>query len=274
MNALSCHIPWAAGICAAILTANPYPTFASILSDDVIIEGLIENQAADAAYIARSFGPDAASPIQFQSSVNSALGTFSYSTLAGTTYLGQSLSLTGSGFFDSSSDTWSLQSNGSLGGSAWTQIGSGDVNGDLNNGPLSETFDWKIPIGGGHFLDFHSATSITVPSGSNTKATSNTTYIFTLDDKPVLKIPLSSLDDIGSPDPEKRGWKDSIDIDPGGGGISAFTVTSGGTSPIDGTIGTFTVAIAPVPEPASLGLIGLGLLLVGTLGRRQKTDLP
>src|SRR6516164_6567330 len=127
--------------------ATLHPCFGSkMLLSDQVVEVMMENQGADAAYIGRMFGGDGSSLIQFQSMTDPTTGTFGYSTLPGSMYLGQSLSIVSAGTYDSGSGSWSMETTGSLGGSSWTQSGTGAIVGD----PLG-TFDWKIPIGGGHY---------------------------------------------------------------------------------------------------------------------------
>ncbi len=262
---------------ASLVASMPHQSLGATISGDEIIEAMMENQGADAAYLGRQYGGDASSLIQFQSSIDPVAGTFTYSTAPGATYQGLGLSMTSTGVYDSSTASWSLETIGSLGGSSWVQDGSGAYTGDLFNPAIgmsaaagaadpseSGIFGWKIPIGGGHYLDFHSTPSVVAPPGSSTLVQSFATFSFTIDGKVVKSITLpTGKDDITKPLPfSGKGWRDEIDVYPGVDNIASFIVASQGSTPTDGGLGSFTMQITPAPEPASLGLIAVGLLLL------------
>ena len=87
---------------------------------------MVENQGDNAEFIAIVFGTDANSPLAFTSNVNSAGTLFTFS-LTPTLYRGQSMTLTGTGSYDSTTNILQLSSSGSLGSTSWTTAGTAAV---------------------------------------------------------------------------------------------------------------------------------------------------
>jgi len=224
-----------------IVIAGPFAC-ATTLTAGQLTDLMVENQGDNAELIALVFGPDANSPLSFTSNVNSAGTFFSYS-LVPTLYRGQSMTLTGTGSFDSATNVLQLASSGSLGSSSWTTQGTAaiSVSGtDLNvltnlnflNGGVEKSADT-------HAEGFVRADGTTGGFGFDTdkngEAIPGTTRVFK-DDR---------QSEVGT-------WHYSNTSQIG------VIINSTGFSTPGGGSGTFTTTIAPVPEPSTMLFIASG----------------
>ncbi len=226
---------------------------AGLLPFDQAVEVMKEQQGADAEALARQFGTSDPSALVFNSFVDSASMTFGYSIASGSTYEGQALSLTAFGAYDSSTGEWQLSSSGDLGGQTWTTTGSYSIVGDPQG-----VGDWVIPIGPGLFFDYHVKTSYTLQKDNTLKSDSNVTFT-------INNIVIAHLTgaDTWAPKAPKPSWTWSLAPLNG----ANFRVDSSGVQN-DG-LGTFTMQITAVPEPAAFALLGFGLVGLGGVRRRR-----
>jgi hypothetical protein len=98
----------------------------------LLTEMLTQDMAENTGFLEILFGADQTSPITFSIFVDPVNLLFSFSTRPGTTYLGQSLVLGGSGSLNSTMGITSLSASGMLGSFAWTTAGSYQLTGDPN----------------------------------------------------------------------------------------------------------------------------------------------
>src|SRR6516225_1057442 len=99
-------------------------TFAGFVSADGVTDTMMEYQSEQLMMIGHVFGADGASPLSFSSTVDAAAMTYSFQLKLGSTYLGQSMTLAGSGVFDTATDTFDRSALGSLGAFHWTSAGT------------------------------------------------------------------------------------------------------------------------------------------------------
>jgi len=216
---------------------------------------MVENQGDNAEFIALVFGPDASSPLTFSSNVNSAGTLFSFS-LTPTIYRGQSMTLTGTGSYDPTTNVLQLASSGSLGSSSWTTAGTAAVTfsgSDLNvltnlnflNGGVEKSADV-------HAEGFVRADGTTGGFGFDT-------------DKNGDPIPGSTRVFKDDRQSEIGTWNYRSISDLG------FTIDSVGFSTPGGGTGSFTTTIQPVPEPSTMLFIASGVagLAIRSIRKRK-----
>ncbi len=222
----------------------------------LVTELMIENQGDNAGFLGLMFGPDASSPLNFSSNVNSTGTMFSFSTDPGTTYQGQSLALNGLGVFNPSNNVLVTSSSGSLGGESWTTSGYETVTaiGDR----FSTTSDSDLFAEQVKAFDRHRVTDL-FPDGTSTDF-----GWFT--DKNGNKIPNSdftSTDTWKLTDPNAGTWQYAES----GNGLN-FAVTSQGFSPLTSGTGSFVTSVVPEPSASLLFLGGLSVLWLVFVQRR------
>ncbi len=216
---------------------------------------MVENQGDNAEFIAIVFGTDANSPLAFTSNVNSAGTLFTFS-LTPTLYRGQSMTLTGTGSYDSTTNILQLSSSGSLGSTSWTTAGTAAVTfsgSDLNvltninflNGGVEKSADV-------HAEGFVRADGTTGGFGFDTDKNGDpipgTTRVFKDDRQSEIGTwHYRSLSDLG------------------------FSIDSVGFSTPGGGTGTFTTTIQPVPEPSTMLFIASGVtgLAISSIRKRK-----
>jgi hypothetical protein len=196
------------------------------------------------------------------SSTDPTSGSFSFSLNPGSTYLGQSITDSVQGQFNSMTNSYDWSAMGSSGlGVSW--LAQGNLM-PIEIDPAGPK--WKI-------TSFEKVfTLLSNPPKFIYKATDTITIFGGADGKPALSIKDSKFNDpFGGPfggaggfdiyDP-KTGMFEFQDLFKPNGGIRplAFQETSSGTTPFAGGAGTYTTTINSVPEPSSLlmALIGIG----------------
>jgi hypothetical protein len=216
----------------------------------VVNEVMMEVQGAEAAYIGRTFGPDTSSPLSFTSNVDVAAQTFSFSLNGGSTYQGNSISLSGSGALDSSTGLFDWSTTGFLGSSPLD--GSGTINPDPGIGG-------RWPPDGPIYVDWHGQGSIGIDSQGH--VTSSWSYQFTINDLIVSQGQGKDNLNLGIMIGNNWNWV----LDPVQVGDESFAIDTTGFTPPTGGSGAFTVTISSVPEPSTitLGCISMiGLTMV------------
>jgi hypothetical protein len=223
---------------------------------------MMESQAANQTFIARSFGIDAASVLSFSSSTDVVGKAFSYSLAPGSTYNGLSMTFDVAGAFNAPLGLWELTSSGSLGTESWTGIGTASVLGDPR---VEVEWNWTSRVLG---FDYASVTVYvdivpfleTVSAGVLVNTTHGMPVGFGVSVDALVRIP-------GTPFVWE--WEKFLitsiqpGVDPADTG-QGFRVVSSGTILETGGVGRFTAQIQPIPEPSTWLLMGSSLL--GLLG--------
>lgn len=214
---------------------------------DVVIETtemLAQIQGSDTVFMGRYFGSDPSSPILFNAQADFANRTITYSTVPGSTYLGQPLSLSNVAAYNAGADQWEWTSQGQLGAQSWTNTGNGQYIGD----PTIIVAGF-VPIGG-IIYDYHAIVTVTFATFFPPSGTSSGTASLTLNAAVVGTAPISDTFN-GTAFTWKFG---NITFNNAPLGVEM----RGSLSP-DGA-GQFTVLI---PTPGALALLGLGGLVAG-----------
>ena len=259
MSAITSKVFYYALVMLVFMAAAPVARAAPLNQVQLLTELMIESQGDNAGYLGLMFGPDASSPLVFSSNVDPSGTTFSFSLNPGTTYQGQSLTLSGSGVFDPSTSMLTASSSGMLGSKAWTTSDSETVisNGDkFSVASDSNLFDPAAKAFDRHRITDLFSDGISVNAGFYT-------------DKDGKKIPgsdFTSTDTWKLQNPDAGNWQYAENA-PGLG----FTVASQGFSPINGGAGSFTASVVPEPSASLLFLGGLGMLWL-TFTRRKFFD--
>jgi hypothetical protein len=209
---------------------------------------MMDAEGANATLLGRLFGPDNGTVLSFTYSVDNVNETFSYSSMPGSTYLGQPFSLSASGDFNSTSGLWEMSASGALGSTSLNGTGSGSV---TDPPPIpTGTYSWLWGL-----LDYHASVSYSAVFSSVESTASAGLSIAGTD---VATFSGTDLQKFG------QGWTwtaGQIQI----GGFN-FDILSAGNDPA----GTFTTQITTVPEPTALNLISIGALsLLGNKWRRR-----
>jgi hypothetical protein len=217
-----------------------------------VTETMMEVQGAEASLIGRLFGSDPKSPLSFTSSMDFTNYTFSFSLNPGSTYLGNSITLSGSGSGNATTGVFTWSTTGSLAGTLLG--GSGTV--AFTGGNAVDVASWVI---GGVELDREA--HISVVGGG--QSTSSIYYTVTA----VVVAKTQGRDNIvGMGDPRDWQWmEDHVNVN----NFNFCISSSGSFSPNDGS-GSFTTSI--LPESSGPALLGLAILTLGAYGwnRRSK----
>lgn len=222
---------------------------AGIISADELTDFMMEYQSEQLMMIGRLFGPAVGSPLSFSSTVDAAAMTYSFQLDPGSTYLGQSMTLSGLGVFDTAIDRFDRSAVGSLGDFEWTSAGTDVVGGlldDVTTGKSNEDFKDE---NGEKFMDIHDDKEY----NKTTKKSKITTQLTKKD---------------GSNDGEPNTGKDRLRPDGSWELVQSvtqfdFEIVSNGFSPPGGGDGSFTSSVNQVPEPCTLAMLSAGMLAYG-----------
>ncbi len=224
-------------------------------ADDVLTNQLMaEAQIENLTFVSLLFGADAGSPLNFTNNVDVAGMKFSYSLNPGATYQGMAMTLTGSGAFDSASDSWLLSSAGSLGSTSWTASGA----------------ETATPTGSGSWT-IASEEHLTPPNPWDIEfdGTAN-------DDGTSSGLCQDTLFNAawGGPyecqgEGDGENWKKTSDGPPP---PRDNQIQLNGITPYpDGGMGTSTGVISAIPEPSTFSLISLGIAGLISWGVRNRS---
>lgn len=233
----------------ALIAIFAIPLSATSFTSDQVVETMMEAEGVDTLYVGLIFGPDASSILHFISNVNLSTGAFSYSLLSGQTYLGQAFSLTTTGIFNSSLNEFVWTTTAQLGTQQWSENGSLTWSGATPGEPHDFGFTQIVPRNGVSY-------TVTI-TGKRDEETSTATYMVKKADGTVVGT-FDGTDFFN----KKRGiWEHTVKLTNG-------TANAAGVTPPGGGVGSFNVTIAPVPEPSTLALLGLGISSLCAFGRK------
>lgn len=233
----------------------------TIPTDQLLPELMIEDVAHNALMLGDLFGPDSSSPLSFTTDVNTSTLTYSYSLNLGSTYLGQSMTLSGSGTFNTAMETLYLTSSGVLGTTSWNTSGTEVVNTTV---PGEFTVNENLASAGKKERDAH-CDDVNFNLVTGTSSCENG-YLTDKNGRMIKRSNFTSASDHLAPLPDPSYYY-MTQYEIGGLGYEEFTT---GTTPIGGGAGSFTLTIATIPEPSSFGLATLAVLMAGFYRRRRR----
>jgi hypothetical protein len=242
-----------------LLVSTPRFGSADQITVDQLSDFMIENQGLNAEFIGRFFGPDESSPLVFSSNIDFSDLSFLFS-LAPTTYLGQSLTLTGTGVFSPTTNLLTLSSAGSFGSQSWATTGTEVVTLSPDN-LFSAAGDVDFLEGGVLLGDFDAQ------QFNRTDGSTGDFSVATDENGEQIRGTITVSTDTRT---SSGNWNYQSTSTLG------YVVNSTGFTPPAGGQGSFTTTIAPapVPEPPSTSLIGsmvLAFFIVGRWRTRQKS---
>jgi len=243
----------AAGLTA--IAATPTSSVATPLTTDQLTELMIEEAGTDASALGLLFGPSGS--IGFSSIVDTAGMSFSFTSIPGASYLGQPLSLSDSGTYNSATDILTVYSTGTLGVTTFGAAGSYSLTFSAGTMTGIEDVDVFDPTVKAYDIHGH-------PIAWNPDGTSTSLAYFTDKNGNPIKDPNGNIKYVL--DKDRRVSTTGVWAYESGG--LGFGVTISGDSPLDGGPGLLTVDV--VPEPSTFALLGFGVLGSGAIRRRTR----
>jgi hypothetical protein len=243
---------------------------APLTPGDLTLEALIESQAENVLLFADLLAPDPQARLSFTSNIDPSTLSFNY-MLPPTPYLGRAMTLSGTGTFDSATNTWALISTGMLAGPliTWGMTGTLVLVSAQPNYPTESNQDFKL--GGVKIAGIHDDCTLDIsnlPGKIGSSCTGFTTDA-TGDKKSNSMIRIT--DDVTFSLTGNASWHYVAVNAP-----NIFSLLSAGLTPTAGGPGSFTTIFQPpigeaVPEPLSVWLVGCGLigLAIASVTRRS-----
>jgi hypothetical protein len=200
------------------------------------------------------FGADFSDSVQFNFSIDPTSGDFSYATLPGQIYDGESYSMSVAGTYDPTESTYNWTGSGLLGSTDLTEQGDAQWTADPPGDPVPEfNAVGTLTTTSGYVsnLTFSGSVTGTTDSGTGTLTLKHPNH--TTD-----TVPLNITSNV--PMGIYNNW--TVTITPVGSPSYPY--------PTQGTFSTKTGSIHEVPEPTSLVLFGSGLASLALARRRRK----
>jgi hypothetical protein len=230
---------------------------ADLPPESAILEVMMSAQEADIVHVQRIFGAAPDTSLTFSSLVDVAAQSFQYSSAPGSTYLGSPFQLTTTGIL-AGPNTWSWTLSGSLGAQTWTGTGSHVVVGD----PESSTVVHFVVAGDPTDYDVGVIKDVTQNADTSTSSVES---IWLTIGGSAVSLRWAGRNDTGpiptplKPEEPPYSWG-MFGVQPTG--INIIATGSSAVAPEGISSGSFTITQTAAPEPATLALLGMGLLPV------------
>jgi len=241
----------------AVTLGAPAASAGTITAGALVTETMMEIQSFNNLVLYAAYGVDESTTLHFNTNVDAASQTFSFSSAAGSSYLGRPVNISGSGFFNSALDLFQWTTAGNVGDKAWS--GAGDLQwvGDPHASPC-----FNVVLGGQIYRvcaeldvdgtgDSTGTYTLTGPDGTKYGPYGGTDHLTTGGWFHSIKVPKNPVT------PDGR-----IDVIASAGNMPGlFRLPGGGFD--GGGVGTYDVTVSPVPEPSTITMLGLGGILIG-----------
>jgi hypothetical protein len=240
---------------AGLTVAQPVAGSAATLDVSTLTQLMIEDQGQDVFLLGLEFG-FAPQAISFTSNVDAGAQSYSYTTVAGSKYLGEALSISATATFDPSTDIVTVDSSTTLGLLSYSTVATNTltVAPDLVRDMEKRDIPEKMVDG----MKVNDEEWRTLENRDNGR-TIDLVYL-TFNGKRVPIPPTPSID-MYRPLPGTWTFNQTSTA-------LLFRVISSGSSSSTGGPGTFTSNLVAIPEPTTMTLLGLGV--AGLIGKSRK----
>lgn len=239
-----------------LIAALPATAFADPIDVPTLTLLMIEDQGSDMTLLGQAFGANPSSPVMFTSNVNLSAMSYSFMSLPGSMYEGQSLTIADSGVYNTATNVFDTDASITLGAISFSLSGTTDISAFPYSAVSFLAPAPVLPMCNG--MTVTDADVKIFPDGTDTVTLTN-------NNKPIPGCAVASSGGIKIPI-MTQSWSYQAS--------GNVVVSSVGSSPLAGGTGSFTATVSPVPEPSSTALFAFGIsVLIGAKIRPRRRRL-